>query len=130
MKKLLLILLFSLSTFMSAETFHLKTSEFNFRLNGHEWIGWEASDLNILWDFDMRRLVIYTADKQVIDYEKLSIKRGDGFTIYTAYATDYNHVLIRIELYIYDTNGSYLKLKYFDREYVYRIYRPNENEMA
>lgn len=123
MKKLifsLFFVLFSFSTF-AQELNWFKTTCFNYKEKNAEWGEWVYSDLNLSINFEECQIVIYSAEKQIIDFENAVVKKFKGGLCMYADATDSNYKIVKIELYVYTIKSFYLKVIYPKFEYKYQF---------
>ena len=120
MKKLIILLAILLSSINASATDY-KAVRLNFRNVGYQWVGWQQTNIDIAWDYDSRKLVIYSDEVQVIDYWNIKESYSNGVTMYTMNADDtQNHRLI-LQIYVYNNGGAYIKMLYSNVEYKYEL---------
>ena len=120
MKKLIILLVILLGSIASSATDY-KAVRLNYRNIGYQWVGWQQTNIDIAWDYDSRKLVIYSDEVQVIDYWNIKESYSNGVTMYTMNADDtQNHRLI-LQIYVYNNGGAYIKMLYSNVEYKYEL---------
>lgn len=127
MKKLILIISFVLLSLIAFSQTHIfQTTQFSAKFTGYEWSDWVPSSLDITWNLSIARIIIYSADTQIIDYQNEITKTYTSYTVTRATATDREHLPILIEFTTYITGDSYLKISYSDIQYQYKLI-PHQN---
>jgi hypothetical protein len=123
MKKLFVVLMMltMLVSLSSAQSIY-NAEKFAGRIvpNG-QWSEWQNIEVIVIWDFEAKRIIVKTVDPQIIDYNDLSKKRFSNHWVYSGYATDTNYLVIRLEIYLYDSGTTIIKIMYNDFEYKYRL---------
>ena len=130
MKKIILLLLFIITTTLSAFAgeFYCKANKFCYRdkESNTEWSTWYQSSIDVGIDTDMRRIVILSKDSQVIDYQKLTKLSYNNRDIYSGGASDKNGRQINIQITFWKNGKTFIYIEYSDVEYMYSIIGWNE----
>ena len=120
MKHLLILLFITLSFNTMAQKYALNSHRF-VMIDETGIIANDASDIDMVLDLDKSRLVIYSKETQVIDYEP--IRRyvdEDNYAVTESIATDTNWKDIRLNFLINTKNGNFIvRIVYPSYEYAY-----------
>ena len=117
---ILLLLLITISFTAKAERTYYKTSSFTVRTN-NVWSNWMPSNLLISIDNTDNRIVIYSKEKQIIDFEKFDSVVTSEYILLDSQATDSKYKKIYIKIQIYDVNTIFLSVIYKDIQYIYQM---------
>lgn len=82
---------------------------------------WVDCNIKVNWNLTKKHIVIYSEETQIIDYTRLEESFEDGVTIYQGYATDATYQIIFLSVIITNNYNIFLKIKYSDIEYMYRL---------
>lgn len=109
MKHLIIFLLLLFSMPIIAQRHTLEAKYFIFTNNRGEILDEEEVSIDMILDLDKSRLVIYSKDTQVIDYEVLRVYTNkDNYTVMECSATDTNWKRILLEISVSEENESVL----------------------
>ena len=112
-KIFLLIAFFAFTTGMNAQIKYFKAIAMSVEVD-NESSGWKDINVIIQWDYDKERVVIYSNEKQTIDYEYIEKKYDNGAIdlIYRGTDSKYNKLLL---IYRYFPNGQkFISIVYTD----------------
>ena len=123
MKKLIILMvifLTSVCTFATDAEWG-KATRLNYRNIGYDWVGWQTTNIDVNWDYDSNQIIIYSDEKQIIDYWNLKKSYSNGITKYRMNADDTQHNRLIMEIYLYDSGGVFIKMLYSNVEYKYEL---------
>lgn len=116
----LFILLFAITLTVKAEVTYYRASSFTINVN-NTWSDWLPSTVLVSVDNTINRIVIYSSDKQIIDFVGFDSETTSEYIMLTSQATDSNYKKIYIKIQIYDVNTIFLSVIYKDIQYIYQM---------
>lgn len=116
----LFILLFTITLTTKAEITYYRASEFTVNIN-KTWSDWMPSNVLISVDNTINRIVIYSSEKQIIDFVGFDSTTTSEYILLESQATDTNYKKIYIKIQIYDSNRIFLSVIYKDIQYIYQM---------
>lgn len=112
MKTKLLLLFFVLSFATMAQTYHLKTTELYMTYNGRTTE--EKVVVSMTLDTDFQRLIINSAEKQIIDYDvERSYYDKDGVFVIECNATDTDYVYFKLQIHLSEERNRHLIILHY-----------------
>lgn len=130
MKKLLIIIGFLfIGLFANAVEYQFLATKFSLKSEATDkFPEWKSCEIPITIDFDRHRIVVNSAEKQIIDFANLEqLNVGSDATCFTALATDTNYQTIRIQIW-YQSTQMVLRIFYSDVQYQYGIPKRSEGQ--
>ena len=123
MKKILLIAVLLIGLIAAkAQDHYYHATEFNIKpTNSTTWVGWKASDVNMVINFGTRHIEIYSQTPQVIDYTSMTETKYPTFSLYKGSATDRYYQLMNIYYQIFKDGRFFLTIEYNDYTYSYNL---------
>lgn len=117
----LFILLFTITLTTKAEITYYRASEFTVNIN-NTWSDWIPSNVLISVDNTINRIVIYSSEKQIIDFVGFDSTTTSEYILLESQATDTNYKKIYIKIQIYDSNRIYFSIIYNNLQYIYQMH--------
>lgn len=117
----LFILLFAITLVAKAEITYYRASEFTVNIN-NTWSDWMPSTVLISVDNTINRIVIYSSEKQIIDFVGFDSTTTSEYILLESQATDTNYKKIYIKIQIYDSNRIYFSIIYNNLQYIYQMH--------
>lgn len=117
----LFILLFTITLTTKAEITYYRASEFTININ-NTWSDWIPSNVLISVDNTVNRIVIYSSEKQIIDFVGFDSTTTSEYILLESQATDTNYKKIYIKIQIYDSNRIYFSIIYNNLQYIYQMH--------
>lgn len=122
MKKIMLLILLLVTILTAnAEIRYYRAVHYNFRSTDQAWTGWRESNVLISINTDTRHVEIDSNTPQVIDFAALTKINGEGFTLYTADATDRKYKPMQISFQFFTDGKFFITISYSDVEYSYNV---------
>lgn len=124
MKKFLSILaVLMISVSLSAQVFELRATHFRFNLSPQnpKWSDWQQVSIPVTMDFQTKRIVVFSAKQQIIDYEELEREDFSDYINFSGYATDSKYRTIYIVITIREDGNNFLLILYDDVAYGYKM---------
>lgn len=107
-----LLLFFALSFATMAQTYHLKTTTLYMTNNGRTTE--ERVVVSVTLDTDFQRLIINSAEKQIIDYDiERSYYDKDGFFVIECNATDTDYVYFKLQIHLSEERNRHLIILHY-----------------
>ena len=113
-----MLVVFSLPAF--SQEFKLHAVKFRFTLDFDSWSNWEKVNIPISINFDEKRIIIYSKETQIIDFNYLNKEQIDSCISLDGIATDSDNKKIILVLYICE-KITFLSLMYDDISYTYEL---------
>jgi len=122
MKKLLsTLLLIILTTPVFSQQVIYNTDYFSIRVPHQTWERWEVSNIAVIIEYDNHKISVYSKYLQKYSFDDSESKPFKGGYLFTFYCTNDQSLHCIIELWSYDSGAMYMKVKYKNMEYKYRL---------
>ena len=121
MKKIIILItlvVFSLPAF--SQFFKVNSTIFIFTLDFDSWSSWTNVNIPVLINFEEKRVIIYSKEKQIIDFDYLNKEVIDNCIVLDGIATDSNNKRVILVLNICE-KITFLSLMYDDISYTYEL---------
>ena len=121
MKKIIILItlvVFSLPAF--SQVFKVNATKFRFTLDFDSWSSWTNVNIPVLINFEEKRVIIYSKEKQIIDFDYLNKEVIDNCIVLDGIATDSNNKRVILVLNICE-KITFLSLMYDDISYTYEL---------
>ena len=121
MKKIIILItlvVFSLPAF--SQVFKVNATKFRFTLDFDSWSNWEKVNIPISINFNEKRIIIYSKETQIIDFNYLNKEQIDSCISLDGIATDSDNKKIILVLYICE-KITFLSLMYDNISYTYEL---------
>ena len=113
-----MLVVFSLPAF--SQEFKLHAVKFRFTLDFDSWSSWTNVNIPVLINFEEKRVIIYSKEKQIIDFDYLNKEVIDNCIVLDGIATDSNNKRVILVLNICE-KITFLSLMYDDISYTYEL---------
>lgn len=124
MKKIIISLLFLLTSLTLFADNWYSLSYINIKPTNCDWTGWikiSPEPIKMHFEPEKKKITIYSNTIQYIDYSALFEDNYSGYTTLTGYAKDGDYKTLILQITSYENGSEFLSLSYKDGEYMYLV---------
>ena len=114
-----MILVSGLST-VSASSWYTLTS-LSAKAPGYSWGEWQTCNVQTSFNYDIKRITIYSNTVQIFDYTNLVKVQYSRYMTLSGYVSDRHYTSAYMIITLYDDGRVFLHFQYSNGEYMYAL---------